>query len=544
MNRPVIGYQDFEDDEFEREMRDIRDGMYSPDFIDRYNPPTNFSPSPDYIAESQGIEPDLLDRVVNVESGWNNDARGSLDEIGFGQLRPVTAKDLDVDPFSGVQNLYGTAAYLDDMIDANDGDVRAGLASYNGGLGRFQKSGYIPATEAYADKVLGSPLRDVPSFTSPSKYADVEIKSSKMPSFRPGASSRRSEDLSRVTQEITALEDQKRAALDGMSSQGRLDPDEAIAMALTAIIPALLGAGFGGLQGASMGAQAGLSGASVGLQGLTAEMNRRDNTNKLLYEDARQRLTSKEAEQKSIRDAINDADERGQYLQYQQEMMNERAKAAAAGRAKPPVPEAVIEEIAKRTGQSPDTVRAFSQMDPYQMQNMMYALGANTKPVAESQIDKIAAAESSKASIDTARNLALQFSPGILSALRAGKVTGWYSNPESPEYKFYAQVAKLKKEVARMNDSGALSQADVDMFAPLTEGSPVWDSQEAILERMDALETYIDRKRQTTLAANKAAGRNVSGFEQPIANTGSGLEAQIQSQLPAGAKIKAIRKKS
>lgn len=279
-------------------------------------------------------DPLAMLNLGQTESAGNPFAQSPVGAQGLYQHMPGTAREMGINPFEPEESIDGGVGYFSKMRKNFDDDPFLATAAYNWGPRNLQdlidREGTDDISELYDDlpketqdhfyKVwhpssdpendawLKGPLPKAPSFESPSKYADVEIEAAKMPVSRPGASSRRSEDLSRVTQEITALEDQKRTALESMSSQGRLDSDEAIAMALTAIIPALLGAGFGGLQGASMGAQAGAAGASVGLQGLTAEMNRRDNTNKLLYEDARQRLTTKEAEAKGIRDSIADED--------------------------------------------------------------------------------------------------------------------------------------------------------------------------------------------------------------------------------------------
>lgn len=333
----------------EEELKAIYDSMYSPEFAARYNPPTNFTPTPDYIAESQGISPNLLDRVVDVESSWDNSARGSKGEVGFGQLMPGTADELDVDPFSEVQNLYGTAAYLDDMIDENDGDIAAGLASYNGGLGRFRKSGYIPQTADYAEKVLGEPLKNAPSFSNPSRYADVEIRSARMPYSRPGFSLDRKEDISQIAQEITGMESQKRSLLDSMSQSGRLDPDEAVAMALTAIIPALVGAGMGGLQGAAMGAQAGAAGAGVGLAGLTAENKERNARSMLMYNDINKRITTAEAERRALEKEGRAREERVSDLEFTETGKDRRSRQMANAMKAPdsPLEKTQLDEVQK-----------------------------------------------------------------------------------------------------------------------------------------------------------------------------------------------------
>jgi hypothetical protein len=122
--------------------------------------------------------------------------------------------------------------------------------------------------------------------------------------------------------------------------------------------------------------------------------------------------------------------------------------------------------------------------------------------------------------------------------LKAGKITDLYKDPDSVSYKYYAQMDKLMKEVARMNDSGALTQLDVDMFKPLTVGSPVYDSPEAIDERLEALERYIENKRAKFLEASGKAGRNVSGFDAPNVPQGTGQTKTVNGvtyqKVPGG----------
>lgn len=281
-------------------------------------------------ANRYGIDPTAMLNLGQAESAGNPYAVSPAGAGGLFQHMPGTAAEMGIDRFNPGQSIDGGVGYFDKMTDKYESPLLADVA-YNWGPGNLDKlmeregtrdlgelyddlpketqdhlyKVWHPSSDPENDAWLKGSIPDAPDF-SPSKYADVELRSARMP-----YSSRRSADLTRVTGEISGLEDQKREALQAMTQQGELDPDQAIAMALTAIVPALLGFGFGGgLQGAAMGAQAGAQGTAVGLQGLTSEMNRRDNSNKLLYEDAKSRLTNKEAEAKGIRDSIYDREER------------------------------------------------------------------------------------------------------------------------------------------------------------------------------------------------------------------------------------------
>jgi len=129
---------------------------------------------------------------------------------------------------------------------------------------------------------------------------------------------------------------------------------------------------------------------------------------------------------------------------------------------------------------------------------------------------KLQSGEGAKQSIETVVSLLPQLDVGALNALKSGKVTDLYKDPGSPAYRMYAQLDLLKKQVARMNDSGALTELDVEMFAPLTVGSPIYDSPESIAARMADLMDYIDAKPESVLSTNEKAGVNVSSFRAGI----------------------------
>lgn len=285
-------------------------------------------------ADRYGMDPIAMLNLGQTESAGNPYAVSPAGAGGLFQHMPGTAQEMGINRFIPGQSIDGGVGYFDKMTDKYESPLLADVA-YNWGPGNLdnlmEREGtrdlgelyddlpketqdhlykvWHPSSDPENDSWLKGSLPDAPEFNA-SRYRDVELRSARMP-----YSSRRGEDLSRVTGEITALEDQKRGALEEMTKQGELDPDQALAIALTAIVPALLGFGFGGgLQGAAMGAQAGAQGAGVGLQGLTSEMNRRDNSNKLLYEDAKSQLSGKQAEAKSIRDSISDREERNMEL--------------------------------------------------------------------------------------------------------------------------------------------------------------------------------------------------------------------------------------
>ncbi len=109
-------------------------------------------------AKDNNIRPELLEAVVQVESGYNADAVSSKGAAGLMQLMPGTAHALGVsDPFDPEQNLMGGAKYLRQQLDRFNGDERKALAAYNAGPGavtRFNGVPPYPETQNYVRKIL------------------------------------------------------------------------------------------------------------------------------------------------------------------------------------------------------------------------------------------------------------------------------------------------------------------------------------------------------------------------------------------------------
>ncbi len=110
-------------------------------------------------AQTNDVDPDLLDALVNAESSYDPSARSRAGAIGLSQLMPDTAKSLGVnDPFDPVQNLNGGAKYLRGLLD-KFGDVPQALAAYNAGPHAVEKYGGIPPyseTKAYVNRIMSA----------------------------------------------------------------------------------------------------------------------------------------------------------------------------------------------------------------------------------------------------------------------------------------------------------------------------------------------------------------------------------------------------
>lgn len=107
-------------------------------------------------AARHGVDPDLLEALVRVESSGLSHRISPAGACGPGQLRLATARELGVsDPFDPRQGVDGAARYLRQQLDRYRGDRALALAAYNAGPGAVH--GAIPQngeTEIYVPRVL------------------------------------------------------------------------------------------------------------------------------------------------------------------------------------------------------------------------------------------------------------------------------------------------------------------------------------------------------------------------------------------------------
>lgn len=101
----------------------------------------------------QGVDPELVHRVIDRESKWNPTAISLKGAEGMMQLMPATARSLGVqNPFDPEENIRAGIRYLKTRLDARKGDVRMALADYNAGPANVDKFKGVPPfkeTQAY-----------------------------------------------------------------------------------------------------------------------------------------------------------------------------------------------------------------------------------------------------------------------------------------------------------------------------------------------------------------------------------------------------------
>ena len=126
------------------------------------------------MAERYGVDPEVYNRLIAKESGWDPSAKGAAGEIGLSQIMKETGikPGMGVTPIQDrsdpVDNLRFGAEYLGALIEEFGGDYTKALQAYNGGLGNVQKGKVSSSAQNYASSLLGgkeikgAPMRPEP----------------------------------------------------------------------------------------------------------------------------------------------------------------------------------------------------------------------------------------------------------------------------------------------------------------------------------------------------------------------------------------------
>ena len=130
------------------------------------------------LAAEQGLRPNLVRAVIQVESGFDPYARSPKGALGLMQLMPATAMQLGVaNPLDPAQNVRGGVTYLRTLID-RFGSEELALAAYNAGPEAVDRYGKrVPPyteTQDYVRRVRNYvALGDVR--TTHTVYRDIEF---------------------------------------------------------------------------------------------------------------------------------------------------------------------------------------------------------------------------------------------------------------------------------------------------------------------------------------------------------------------------------
>jgi soluble lytic murein transglycosylase-like protein len=117
----------------------------------------NVSDDVDAAASKYGIDPKLVQAVIQVESGGNPQAVSRAGAMGLMQLMPANVQEEGVgDPFDPAQNIDAGAKQLSGLLGEFGGNLDLALAAYNAGPNAVKRYGGIPPypeTQDYVRKI-------------------------------------------------------------------------------------------------------------------------------------------------------------------------------------------------------------------------------------------------------------------------------------------------------------------------------------------------------------------------------------------------------
>ncbi|MEM7408314.1 MAG: transglycosylase SLT domain-containing protein [Pseudomonadota bacterium] len=97
------------------------------------------------LAPQAGIDPNVVLAMIQVESGFNPQARSPKNARGLMQLLPRTARRFGtMNEWDPLDNIRGGIAYMEWLLAQFGGNMRLSLAGYNAGEGAVRKYKGIP----------------------------------------------------------------------------------------------------------------------------------------------------------------------------------------------------------------------------------------------------------------------------------------------------------------------------------------------------------------------------------------------------------------
>jgi soluble lytic murein transglycosylase-like protein len=112
----------------------------------------------DRNADAHGVDRNLLDAVIDVESAKDPCAVSHAGAAGLMQLTPATARQYGVrNVFDPHESVAAGTKHLQWLLKRYDSNLSLALAAYNAGVGTVDRSGGVPPiseTQRYVQKVL------------------------------------------------------------------------------------------------------------------------------------------------------------------------------------------------------------------------------------------------------------------------------------------------------------------------------------------------------------------------------------------------------
>lgn len=104
-------------------------------------------------AKKYGLDPDIFERQIEAESGFNPRARSHAGAAGVAQIMPGTARSWGVDPYDPPAALDAAAKNMAKYV-RQFGSYENALRAYNAGPGAVEKSRQYRETNNYVAKIL------------------------------------------------------------------------------------------------------------------------------------------------------------------------------------------------------------------------------------------------------------------------------------------------------------------------------------------------------------------------------------------------------
>lgn len=213
--------------------------------------------------------------------------------------------------------------------------------------------------------------------------------------------------------------------------------------------------------------------------------------------------------------------------------------------------EGMIEMMAERSGKTPDEIRAMlpkTNSDAYAQTQFADLLGNRPKAVGQGAKDQIEAGMQSKYLLQEMRKDAALMAQdsSILNAIKGGKLSDAYRVPGSPAERFYRNGLQLQKQIVRQNDGGRPTDKDFELMSPVVMGSPLLDSPESIMARLNDLDAYTNFKLNNVVGIEGATGRKIDKLQDMINGVGaapsdssgnSWLDRAEAGQLPISSNV-------
>lgn len=109
-------------------------------------------------AEAHGVDPILVQALIQVESNYKPRARSSKGAMGLMQLMPSTAREYKVrNAYDPKANINAGVQKLKSLLEKWEGNIALALASYNAGEGAVVKFNGVPPyreTQNYVARIL------------------------------------------------------------------------------------------------------------------------------------------------------------------------------------------------------------------------------------------------------------------------------------------------------------------------------------------------------------------------------------------------------